>query len=119
MLDGAHVMVQLIFENPLKAIDVADLSMIQRQWESTGQVSLRITFLILACLTLQLNVAEAQDPVIDAKGIQANRDYFTQQPFEHIDALTGSVVLSFTDLVLPGNAGRELRFTRTYNSKVN
>jgi len=70
--------------------------------------------------TLGVRVAVAQtDPVIDARGHQTNRDYFSQQPFENIDTLSGSLVLSFTDLVLPGNAGRDLRFTRTYNSKVN
>ncbi len=31
--------------------------------------------------------------------------------------MTGSLVLSFTDLVLPGNASRDLAFQRTYNSK--
>ena len=57
-------------------------------------------------------------PVLDATGLQQNRDYFSEMPFEHIDTLTGSLVLTFTDLVLPGNAGRELRFQRTYNSKT-
>lgn len=57
------------------------------------------------------------DPVIDARGFQQNRDYFSPLPFEHIDTTTGSLVLSFTDLVLPGNAGFNLTFARTYNSK--
>ena len=30
---------------------------------------------------------------------------------------SGSLVLTFTDLVLPGNAGFDFRFTRSYNSK--
>ena len=59
----------------------------------------------------------AQDRVFNGQGFQQNRDYFSEQPFEHIDTLTGGLILTFTDLVLPGNAGRELRFTRTYNSK--
>ena len=57
-------------------------------------------------------------PILDATGFQQNRDYSSQAPFENIDTLSGSVVLTFTDLVLPGNAGRELRFQRTYNSKT-
>ena len=62
--------------------------------------------------------ASAQDDAIfDAKGFQQNRDYFSQQPFEHIDTLGGGLILTFTDLVLPGNAGRDVRFQRSYNSK--
>ncbi|MEP7305931.1 MAG: DUF6531 domain-containing protein [Acidobacteriota bacterium] len=61
---------------------------------------------------------DAQDLVFEATGVQANREYFSQLPFEHIDTLTGSLVLTYTDLVLPGNAGLDLRFTRTYNSKT-
>ena len=49
------------------------------------------------------------DPVFDANGFQKHRDYFSQQPFEHIDTLTGGLILTHTDLVLPGNAGRDLR----------
>ncbi len=61
--------------------------------------------------------AGAQDAVFDAPGFQKHRDYFSQEPYENIDTLSGSLVLTFTDLVLPGNAGQELRFQRTYNSK--
>ena len=57
-------------------------------------------------------------PVLDEPGFRQNRDYFSEMPFEHIDTLTGSLILKFTDLVLPANAGRELRFERTYNSKT-
>jgi YD repeat-containing protein len=58
------------------------------------------------------------DPIADANGFQKNHDYFSAEPFEHIDTYTGSLVLTFTDLVLSGNAGHDLRFTRTYNSKA-
>jgi YD repeat-containing protein len=58
-------------------------------------------------------------PIFDAKGTQPNRDYFTQFPFEQIDTATGGLTLSFTDLAVPGNAGREFRFQRTFNSKSN
>lgn len=57
-------------------------------------------------------------PAFDAPGMHRHRDYFSQMPFENIDTLSGSLVLKFTDLVLPGNAGRELRLERTYNSKT-
>src|SRR5688572_3563406 len=79
-------------------------------------------FLRVSCTTgvvvLCSAIASAQThPVLDVPGIQDHRDYFSAMPFEHIDTFTGSLVLTFTDLVLPGNGGRELRFQRTFNSK--
>src|SRR5688500_7359940 len=62
--------------------------------------------------------ARQNHPGLDAPGFQHNREYFSEMPFENIDTLSGSVVLTFTDLVLPGNAGRELKVQRTYNSKT-
>ena len=74
--------------------------------------------MLFVAVLLGLSAGEARaqdpDPVADAKGFRQNHDYFTQEPFEHIDTYTGSLVLTFVDLVLPGNAGRDLRFTRTY-----
>jgi YD repeat-containing protein len=70
-------------------------------------------------LLLTINGASGSaDPVFDAKGFQPNRELVSQLPFEHIDPMTGNVLLTFTDLVLPGNAGFDLRIQRTYNSKI-
>ena len=55
--------------------------------------------------------ASAFDPVT----LQPGRGYFSQLPFESVDMVNGHVTLRFTDLVLPGHAGLDLRFTRTYN----
>jgi YD repeat-containing protein len=75
------------------------------------------TTLIAICISV--NVATAQnDSAVGVTGFQQNRDYFSELPFENVDTFSGSLVLTFTDLVLPGNAGRELRFQRTYNSKT-
>lgn len=76
-------------------------------------ISLSTVAFVLACPI----PIYAQDPVFDAKGFQQNRDYFSQESYEHIDTLSGSLVLTFTDLALPGNAGHDLQFQRTYNSK--
>jgi len=64
--------------------------------------------------------AHAQDPAYEAKakGFQQNHDYISLQPFEHIVTVSGNLILTFRDLVLPGNAGGELRFQRTYNSRM-
>jgi YD repeat-containing protein len=58
------------------------------------------------------------DPIFSAAGFQQNHDYFSGLPEEHIDSKSGALILTFTDLVLPGNAGAELRFQRSYNSKT-
>jgi len=53
--------------------------------------------------------------VFTASGVQKDRDYFSGGDFERIDTLSGNLVLTFTDLVLPGNGGMDLTFQRTYN----
>ena len=79
--------------------------------------------LSLHCLAVALFISQPEfaygqnHPILDAAGFQQNRDYFSPMPFEHIDMVSGGLTLTFTDLVLPGNAGRELRFERSYNSK--
>ena len=62
--------------------------------------------------------AQQDHPIMAAAGIQTDRDYLSLMPFERFDTMSGALVLQFTDLVLPGNAGRELRFQRTYSSKT-
>ncbi len=60
------------------------------------------------------------DPLeqFNANGFDQNRDYFSGLPAEHIDPMTGNLILTFTDLVLPGNAGFDLKIQRVYNSKI-
>jgi YD repeat-containing protein len=63
-------------------------------------------------------VSFAADPVFDAKGFTPRREFLSQLPFEHVDPMTGNLLLTFTDITLPGNAGFDLRIQRTYNSKI-
>src|SRR5688572_20579984 len=49
-------------------------------------------------------------------GFQQNREYLALQPLESIDTASSNVILRFEDLVLPGNAGRQLRFERVFNN---
>jgi hypothetical protein len=81
---------------------------------------LLVSWVVSALILCATSPAFAQQnhPILDAPGFQPNRDYFSEQSFEHIDTLGGALILTFTDLVLPGDAGRELRFQRTYNSKT-
>lgn len=68
------------------------------------------------------SVAAAQSPTLAEdvrynKGFHTERNYFSPEPWESFDVLSGNVILAFTDLVLPGNAGRALRFQRVYNNQ--
>src|SRR5688572_18359407 len=76
--------------------------------------------LTVAVLSFAITPARAQTipgEAVVSKGLRADRSYFSPLPFEHFDPSNGNVVLTFTDLELPGNGGRSLRFTRTYNSQ--
>ena len=86
----------------------------------TNRISGSIAVVVATTWICVLGVSPASaqgDDVFGGKGIQSNRDYTSLLPWEHVDVVSGSLVLTFTDLVLPGNAGRALRFQRTFNSK--
>ena len=53
-----------------------------------------------------------------ATGFAPTRSTHSVAPFEHVDPFSGNLLLTFTDLVLPGNAGLNLVVQRTYNSKI-
>ena len=73
---------------------------------------------IIMILATGESPARAQDePPTEATGLQSSRAYLSLLPWVRIDVYSGSLVLTFTDLVLPGNAGFDFRFTRSYNSK--
>jgi hypothetical protein len=73
---------------------------------------------LLLVLALAFPDALGANEVFDARGFSPNRPTSTHLPFEHVDPLTGNLLLVFTDLALPGNAGFDLVIQRTYNSKV-
>ena len=56
--------------------------------------------------------------VHDGAGISAARIQSSDLPNETIDPYSGSLSLSFTDLVWPGDGGFDLGITRTYSSKI-
>lgn len=74
--------------------------------------------LVMALVPGVASAATTIEDFFNAGGFSPTRDYFSELPYEHIDPLTGNLLLTFTDLVLPGNAGLELRIQRTYNSKI-
>jgi hypothetical protein len=82
---------------------------------------LRVSAAVAVLVTLGLTSAWAQDPTlldpVENKGIHAERNYFSPEPWEAFDTVSGNLHLSFTDLVLPGNNGRTLVFQRYYNNQ--
>lgn len=61
--------------------------------------------------------AHAQTPFRHS-GADGTHSTFSPLPNEHIDPASGALTLVATDLVLPGNAGFDLRVTRVYNSSL-
>jgi hypothetical protein len=55
------------------------------------------------------------DPSFIPIGLHPKQAYFGQLPFESIDMVNGNLILTFTDLVLPGDAGMHLVVQRTFN----
>jgi len=77
-----------------------------------------VLLLTLAVCTVTPNLVLAQTPPrnpMDAIGVIPRHGSFGQFPWEHVDTFTGNVTLSFADLVLPGNADRDLVIHRTLN----
>ena len=62
-------------------------------------------------------VVQSRSGGVDASpvGFTPGRGYFSQFPFENIDMVNGNLLLTFTDIVLPGDAGMDLRISRSYN----
>ena len=63
----------------------------------------------------RLDAQGTPPPSFEATGLQPQRSYFSELPFESVDMINGNVILTFTDLALPGDAGMDLQLTRTYN----
>jgi RHS repeat-associated protein len=76
-----------------------------------------ITILVGIC-RVSLGAQSVPGTQFNATGLQPERGYFAQLPFESIDMVNGNLLLTFTDLVLPGNAGMDLRIVRTYNHQA-
>src|SRR5262249_45417777 len=74
-------------------------------------------FLSIALLALA-DAARGQGTpdLLQSKGFDAEHNWFSPFDWEHFDATPANILLTFTDLTLPGNAGRELRFQRVFNS---
>lgn len=54
----------------------------------------------------------------DETGFRLNKTYIRYSPQESINPFSGNLILSYTDIVLPGNGGLDLKIQRIYNSKL-
>ncbi len=81
------------------------------------RIAFFLPVLMFATLAPARTAAGQDQSAVEATGLSPSRAYVSVLPWERIDAYSGSLVLTFTDLVLPGNAGFDLRVTRTFNSK--
>ncbi len=54
----------------------------------------------------------------DEWGFKKNKTYMQFSPEEYVNLFSGNLVLTHTDVVLPGNGGLDLKIQRTYNSKI-
>lgn len=89
-----------------------------------ARLSIR-SFVIVVCAVLfgaivpSIGVmAQAPGPTFDPVGLQPKRGYFSQFPFETVDMVNGNLLLSFTTLTLPGNAGMNMVLQHSYNRQV-
>lgn len=76
---------------------------------------------VVACLAVALLMLFAfaapvrAQAAATAQGLFPERGSFSLLPWETIDTYSGNVVLSFTDMVLPGNAGFSIAVRRSFN----
>ena len=75
-----------------------------------------VSLTLIASLVCTIPASGQTSSAPSQTGFQPNRDYLAFQPFEAIDTAAGNLILRFEDLVLPGNAGFNLRVERAYNA---
>jgi YD repeat-containing protein len=75
-----------------------------------------VTVLSLAVVSGAYAQGEVAAP--NEKGVPPNRDYLALLPFDVIDTASNNLILRFTDLVLPGNAGRSVQIERVFSNST-
>ncbi len=76
--------------------------------------------LLLLLVSVLVNPSDlfAMGENYDETGFRSNRTYTRYSPQESVNPFSGNLILSYTDIVLPGNGGLDLKIQRTYNSKL-
>jgi YD repeat-containing protein len=77
-----------------------------------------LTSLLFACMAeLALPATASPQNLFGDSGFSPSHGSYSSVPYEHVDPLSGNLIVVVNDLSLPGNAGLDLRVTRSYNSK--
>lgn len=76
----------------------------------------RIVFGVVIGLTLALSAHATIRDYYEEPGLNPFKDTINQNFGEHIDPFSGQLQLTYTDLVIPGNGGFDLRINRVYNN---
>ena len=87
------------------------MAILQARWMRRAVIALVIA------IGWSSHASWAQGP-LGASGFSALRTTHSVVPYEHVDPFSGNLLLTFTDIELPGNAGFGLRVQRVYNSKI-
>ena len=88
---------------------------------SARRAILRLCLSIAACLAsaARADLSDYQPTsMYDAKGTSGPRGFASAAPEESVDPFSGNLIISHTDLMLPGKAGLDLLLRRVYNSKI-
>jgi hypothetical protein len=64
------------------------------------------------------SVVLGQEPAVNNSGIGRGHGTLSLAPWEQIDLFTGNVLLTFTDIDLPGNGGFNLTIRRVMDVKA-
>ena len=77
-----------------------------------------LTSLLLASTSdLVVPAQAAAQSLFGDSGFSSSHGSYSSVPYEHVDPLSGNLIVVVNDLSLPGNAGLDLSVTRSYNSK--
>ncbi len=81
-----------------------------------------VLFLAISLVSPQLVFAAddvfEEETFYGAPGFSPHRKYVNRTSNEHVDPYTGNILLTYTDIYLPGDGGLDLKIQRTYNSKI-
>src|SRR5687768_9595242 len=73
---------------------------------------------LAVCLVVPAEQVAAQQTPFNHAGFGGNHPTYAAMPNEHVDPASGTLLITATDLVLPGNAGLDLVVQRVYNSGI-
>jgi YD repeat-containing protein len=97
------------------------LNIIRNAWSHSQRGVLTFIRALVAVVVTGFATALSAENIIpdyySEPGLMPGRTHLNQTPYEHIDPFSGILHLQFTDLVIPGNGGMDLKMIRSYTSR--